>query len=184
MKLSNFNGGISMLYYPKKQPKKAALISVILYACAAVMFIISGFLTPKLAWQLLGLVFISVGIFFTARYILTDYKYVLKDIDRQGDEVKFTIIKINGKREAIMATFNLLDAYALEKCKKLSAFEKEHGKVNKFYSYCSNMSSPDTHMLAIKFNGLKVVLAVELNEEFANEIKSRMVNTSDENERS
>lgn len=169
-----------MLYYPKKQPKKAALISVLLYAGAAVLFIISSFFAPKLAYQLGALVFISIGIFFTSRYILTDYKYVIKDIERAGDEVKFSIIKVSGSREAIMANFNLLDAYALEKCKKISQFEKKHGKVNKFYGYTSNFSSPDTYMLAIKFNGLNVLFGIELSEQFADELRARLTTTSDD----
>ncbi len=165
-----------MLYHPKKQPKKAALISVLLYAGAAVLFIISGFFAPRLAYQLGALVFISIGIFITSRYILTDYKYVIKDIERTGDEVKFSIIKVNGSREAVMANFDLLSAYALEKCKKISQFEKKHGKVNKFYGYTSNFSSPDTYMLAIEFNGLKVLFGIELSKDFAYELKSRLVN--------
>ncbi len=172
-----------MLHYPKKQPKKAAIISVCLYAGAAVLFTASGFFQPRLAWQLMALVLVSVGIFFTSRYILTDYKYVIKDIERPDGEVKLSIIKINGSREAIMADFKLLDAYAFEKCRSLRDFEKKHGKATKFYGYCSNFSSPDTHMLAINFNNMKVVFAIEANEEFAREIEARLViNKENQNE--
>ena len=114
--------------------------------------------------------------------MLTDYKYVITDIERPGDEVKFTIVKINGKREAIMANFNLIDAYALEKCKKISHFEKKHGKVDKFYGYTSNLSSPDTYMLAINFNQMKVLFGIELSPDFASEIRSRLVITEDNGE--
>jgi hypothetical protein len=148
---------------------------------AAMMFLISNFLTPRLAYQLLGAILASVGIFFATRYMLTDYKYVITDIERPGDEVKFTIVKINGKREAIMANFNLIDAYAIEKCKKISQFEKKHGKVNKFYGYTSNFSSPDTYMLAINFNQMKVLFAIELNDSFAAELKNRLTFNSDTN---
>ena len=168
-----------MLYYPKKQPKKAALISVLLYGGAAALFIVSGFLAPRLAYQLIALVLVSIGLFLTSRYILTDYKYVIKDIERTGDEVKLSIIKVNGKREAVMASFKLLDAYALEKCKKISQFEKKHGKVDKFYGYTSNLSSPDTYMLAINFNQMKVLFGIELSPDFASELRSRLVINED-----
>ena len=114
-----------MLYYPRKQPKNATLLSVILYMGAAAMFLISELAAPRLLWQLFALILVSVGIFFTARYLLTDYKYVIKDSEQSENQSKFTIIKVNGKREAIMATFNLVDAYSLERCKKLRAFEKK-----------------------------------------------------------
>jgi hypothetical protein len=170
-----------MFYIPKKEPKKAALASVILIMLAAMMFLISNFLPPRLIYQLIGAIFASVGIFFATRYMLTDYKYVITDIERPGDEVKFTIVKINGKREAIMANFNLIDAYAIEKCKKISQFEKKHGKVNKFYGYTSNFSSPDTYMLAINFNQMKILFAIELNDSFAAELKNRLTFNSDTN---
>lgn len=163
-----------MLYYPKKQPKKATVISLLLYAGAIILFIISGFLAPKLAYQLGALVLVAIAIFFTSRYILTDYKYVIKDAEKATDKIGFTIVKVNGKREAVMANFDLISAYAFEKCKKISAFEKKHGKVNKFYGYTSNLSSPDTYMLGIEFNGLKVLFAIEANEEFAEQIHIRI----------
>ena len=164
-----------MFFIPKKEPKKAAILSVILIMLGALMFSVSYVLTPRLAYQLLGAIFASVGIFFASRYMLTDYKYVITDIERQGDEIKFTIVKISGKREAVMANFNLIDAYAFEKCKKISQFEKKHGKVNKFYGYTSNFSSPNTYMLAISFNKMKVLFAIELDDDFAAELEKRLV---------
>lgn len=163
-----------MIYQSKKQPKKAALISVILYALAAVLFILSNFITPTMPYQLIALVLVSIGVFLTSRYILTDYKYVIKDAEYQGDKIKFLIVKINGKRESVMADFELSSAYALEKCKKISEFEKKHGKVNKYYGYTSNILSPDKYMLAIEFNNMKVLFGIEINERFAAELSARI----------
>ena len=163
-----------MIYYPKKQPRRATAISLLLYVGAIVLFIVSSFFTPTMPYQLSALVMVSIGLFITSRYILTDYKYVIKDAERASDKVGFSIIKVNGKREAVMATFDLLDVYAFEKCKKISVFEKKHGKVNKFYGYVSNLSSPDTYRLGLKFNGMKIILAIECSEEFSKEIEARI----------
>ncbi len=163
-----------MIYYPKKQPKRATAISLFLYIGAIALFIISSFFTPTMPYQLIALVLVSIGLFLTSRYILTDYKYIIKDAERSTDKIGFSIVKVNGKREAVMANFDLLDVYAFEKCKKISVFEKKHGKVNKFYGYVSNLSSPDTYMLALKFNGMKIILAIECSEDFAKEIKARI----------
>ncbi len=163
-----------MVYQPKKQPKKAALTSVVLYAISAVLFILGSFLTPSMAYQLAALVFISLGVFLTSRYILTDYKYVILDDDFDGNKTKFSIVKVNGNREAIMATFDFSSVYALEKCKKISEFEKKHGKTNKYYGYTSNFASPDKYMLAIEFNNMKVLFGIEPSEQFAAEISARI----------
>ncbi len=164
-----------MFYIPKKLPKKATLISIAAYFLAAIFFVLGEIFTPRLVFQLIALISVSIGIFFTSRYILTDYKYVIKDIEAKGEEVGFSIIKISGKREAVMANFDLLSVYAIEKCKKISDFEKKHGKVNKFYGYTSNFSSPDTYMLAINFNQMKVLFAIEISEQFFSEINARCV---------
>ena len=164
-----------MYYMPKKAPKLAGIISACSYGVAAALYLLGEFFKPRLVYQLAALVFVALGLFFTARYILTDYKYVITDIERKGAEATFTIVKVSGKRETVVASFDLLDVYALEKCRKSSDFEKKHGKVDKIYNYTSNFSSPDTYKLAIKFNGTRVLLSVELSDEFAEEIRVRTV---------
>ena len=166
-----------MYYVPKKQPKIAGIISVVLYGVAAGLYVLSEFITPRLVYQLAALVAVAVGLFFTSRYLLTDYKYVIKDIEQKDSEASFTIVKLSGKREAIIANFDIISIYALEKCRKNSEFEEKHGKVTKIYNYTSNFASPDTYKLAINFNNMKVLFSVELSEEFAAELKARMVQT-------
>lgn len=160
-----------MYYNPKKQPKKAGISSVLLYGAAALLYVAGEFIRPRLVYQAAALVCVAAALFITGRYLLTDYKYVLKDIDQKGGEVTFSIIKINGSREAVMANFKMLSAFALEKCKRLSTFEAIHGKADKYYNYCSNLSSDDAYKLGIDFNGMKVVFSIELSEEMAARIR-------------
>ena len=166
-----------MYYIPKKIPKAAGLISVGFYGAAAVFYVLGEFLKPRLAFQLPALVLIALGVFFTSRYILTDYKYVLKDIERKGEEVTLTVVRVNGKRETVVASFDLLDAYAFEKCKTNTEFEQKHGKVDKIYNYVSNLFSEERHMLAFTFNGKKVALTIELCPEFVANVRALLVNT-------
>ena len=172
-----------MYYVPKKLPRNACVTALILFGAAASLFFISEFFAPRLAFQLLALIAVSVAIFLVSRYVLTDYKYVITDIDAPGDEIKFTIVKINGKREAIMATFELKDAYALEKCRTTKEFERIHGKVTKLYSYVSNFMSGDVYKLAINFNNMKVLFSIEISEQFATEIKARIPENTDKNDK-
>jgi hypothetical protein len=171
-----------MFYIPKKTPRAAALISAASYALGAALFIAAEFLKPRLGYQLLALVFAAVGIFFTARYILTDYKYVLTEVDRKGAEANFSVIKLSGRRETPVASFDVRDIYAIEKCSKNSDFEAKHGKVNKIYSYVSNFASKDVYKVAVEFNGMKVLLSVELSEDFAEAIGLLLRVKNDKNE--
>ena len=160
-----------MYYKPKKQPKKAGISSVLLYGAAALLYVTGEFISPRLVYQAAALVCVAVALFITGRYLLTDYKYVLKDIDQRGAEVTFSIIKINGQREVAMANFKMLSAFALEKCKRLATFEAIHGKADKYYNYCTNLSSDDAYKLGIDFNGMKVVFSIELSDEMAQRIR-------------
>ena len=168
-----------MFYIPRKLPRNALITSLLMFIAAAALFLVSEFFNPRLAYQLLALAAVSFAIFLVSRYALTDYKYVIKDIDGPDQQISFTIVKINGKREAIMANFNLDDAYALEKLTKVSDFEAKHGKVNKLYNYKSNFMPSEAYMLAIKFNAMNVLFEVELSNEFANEIRLRMPNSEE-----
>ena len=163
-----------MIFSPKKTPKKAAVITVLLYVASAGALLCSRFLAPRLPYQLIALVCAAIAIYLTSRYLLTDYKYAIKDAERASDKIAFSIIKVNGKRENVMANFDLISVYAFEKCAKVSAFEKKYGKVDKFYNYTSNLGSPLKYMLAMEFNGMKVLFVIEADEEFAREITARI----------
>lgn len=168
-----------MFYYPKKLPKRAALTSIALAFAATVVFLLGELFAPRMIFQLVGLFFVSAAIYTVSRYMLTDYKYLLRDIDEKGGEATFSIIRITGKREVVMATFEMKDAYAIEKCKSIRAFEKRNGKVNKVFRYTQNMLSDDRYMIAINFNGMKILFCIELSDEFAHAVDHTMVKTDE-----
>ncbi len=164
-----------MIYYPKKNTGPAAAISIAMYCGAALLFLVSELGVPyKMVFQLAALVFLSFGIYFTARYMLTDYKYVIKDIEKPDDKVSFAIVKVNGKRETVTANFYLSSVYAFEKSEGVKKFEKKHGRVDKVYNDRSNFKTSQIYAMAIEFNGMKVLFLLELSEEFADEIRARL----------
>jgi hypothetical protein len=80
-----------------------------------------------------------------------------------------------------MATFDMKDVYAFEKCRSTKTFEKQHGKVNKVFNYVSNFLSNDVYKLAISFNGMNVLFSIELSDEFAHIIDTVMVKNDENN---
>lgn len=163
-----------MYYIPKKKPKAAGVLSVSLYGAATALYVLGEFISPRLMYQFAALVFAAAGIFFTSRYLLSEYKYVITDIERAGQEASFSIIKISGKRENAVANFDILSIYAMEKCRRNAEFEQKHGKVDKIYNYTSNLFSNDVYKLAIEFNGKKVLFSLEFSDEFAHELSIRL----------
>ena len=163
-----------MLYIPKKEPKKAAYTSAVSLVIATLLYTAGELLKiAKMPMQLTALGLFAFGIMLIARYLLTDYKYVLTDTERADKGPSFTIVKISGKREIAVATFDLSSVYKTHRCKSTKAFEKEHGRVDKVFNYCTNYRAEDRFAVAIEFNGMKVLIFIEADEIFEREIASR-----------
>lgn len=169
-----------MFYIPPKKPRAACVTGALLFGAAAILYFLGEFSYPRMIYQLSALILVTMAIFIASKFLLTDYKYVISDIESAGSEVTFVIVKVAGKRENVMAKFDIKDVYAIEKCKKVGAFEKAHGKVAKVFNYVSNFMSDDVYMLAIEFNGSRVLFSLELSDKFADEIRARMVPREDQ----
>lgn len=168
-----------MIYMPKKKPRKAVTVTVISLVAAIVLYVIGEIVGKyKMLFGLPALVLISLGLMILSRYLLCDHKYVLSDIESRGEETGFSIIKVSGSREAPLAHFDVISIYAAERHMSASEFEKKHGKVDKIYNYQSNLRPSDSCLLAIEFNGKKVLFLIEADERFFNEIKSVLAPTS------
>ena len=163
-----------MVYIPKKNPKRAAYTAAIAFVTATALYTAGEFLKiAKMPFQLSALCLFAFGIMLTARYLLTDYKYVIRDSERADKAPSFIIVKISGKRETPVATFDLTSVYKCGRYKRTRAFEKENGKVNKVFNYCTNYRADDCYAVAIEFNGMNVLLFVEADEIFEREIEAR-----------
>jgi hypothetical protein len=164
-----------MIYTPRKNPKKAAYVSGTSFALAVALYTVGEFLpSGRMLFQILALLALAFAIMLVSRYLLTDYKYVIRDAERIGQETSFSIIKISGKRETPVANFDFVSVYAFKRCKGAREFEKEHGRVDKVYNYSSNFMSEDACAMAINFNSKKVLLIIEADEIFERDIKARI----------
>ena len=169
-----------MMYIPVKKPKKATYVSAVSLVIAVALYTVGELLPiPKMPFQLAALGLIAFGIFLIARYLLTDYKYVITDSERADKDPSFTIVKISGKRETAVATFDFTSVYKCCRCKKTSEFEKENGRVDKVFNYCTNYRAEDRYAVAIEFNGMKVLIFIEADIIFEREIAGRAEKPSD-----
>lgn len=162
-----------MIFQPKKDTKIASVTTVLIYAAGGTMYFIGEFVSSfRMFFQFSALALIAFGIYLMSRYLLTDHRYVISDIERRGDEVTFSVVRVTGRRENVMASFDFDDVYAFEQI-SLKEFEKKHGKVNKVFNYCQNFRPESPYRMGINFNGMKIVLVIEADETLAYEIKAR-----------
>ncbi len=160
-----------MVLYPKKQPKKATFFTIASIVIAAIMYALGDIgIGPRAMFQLTSLILFAVGIMLMSRYLLTDYKYVISE---EGETRYLIIIKISGKRQVEMAKFDIKEVYALGRYKKVRDFEAENGKVSSVYNYTTNLMPANEYHVAVTFNGKKILLRLEGDEEFFNLISNR-----------
>lgn len=163
-----------MIYQPKKDTKKASVTTVLLFAAGGTMYFIGEFVSSfRMFFQFSALALIAAGMYLMARYLLTDHRYVISDVEKKDGEITFAVIKVTGNRENVMAKFDLADVYAFEQM-DLKEFEKKHGTVNKVYNYCQNYRPENPYRMGINFNGMKIVFVIEADETLASEIRARL----------
>jgi len=163
-----------MIYQPKKDTKKASVTTVLMFGAGGTMYFIGELVNSfRMFFQFSALILIAYGMMLMSRYLLTDHRYVISDIDSPGGEMSFSIIKVSGKRENVMANFDFSSVYAFEQV-SLKEFEAKHGKVNKVYNYCQNYRPEKPYRMGINFNGMKVLFVIEADEHLASEIRARI----------
>ena len=163
-----------MMYIPVKKPKKATYTAAGSIVIATALYTAGEFVKiAKMPFQLAALLLFAFGIFLIARYLLTDYKYVITDSESAEKDPSFTVVKISGKRETAVATFDFTSVYKCCRCTSTSEFEKKHGKVDKVFNYCTNYRAEDRYAVAIEFNGMKVLIFIEADIIFEREIADR-----------
>ncbi len=168
------------MYIPIKKPKKAAYTAAVSIAVATALYTVGEFVrVAKMPFQLVALAALAFGIMLIARYLLTDYKYVITDSERADKNPSFTIVKISGKRETAVATFDFTSVYKCCRCKSTAEFEKSNGKVNKVFNYCTNYRAEDRYAVAIEFNGMKVLIFIEADIIFERELSVRSEKPTD-----
>ena len=164
-----------MIYQPKKDTTKASITTLSLFGAGGLIYFLGEIVqTFRMLFQFSALIMFAVGVYLMSRYLLTDHRYVVSDIERRDGKVSFSVIRITGKRENIMANFEFSSVYAFEQI-SLMEFEAKHGKVNKVYNYCQNYRPAKPYRMGINFNGMKIVFVIEADDHLASQIRARML---------
>ncbi len=164
-----------MIYYPKKQPKKATIATLSTVIGASALYVVGDLgIGYRAVFQLSALLLFAVGIMLMSRYILTDHKYRISDPDENDGTTYFIIMKVNGQRSVEMAKFDMAEIYACERLRTVKEFEEKNGKVDKVFNYTSNLSPENEIQLAITFNQKKVLFRIEGEDDLLTLIVSKL----------
>lgn len=156
---------------------KTVALCAVSFAVGAALFILSML---KIGWslgeQIGALICFVTGIELTTRYIMTEYTYKLGGDD---DSSTLSVVKKGGSREMTVCNIDASSIVEIRKDGKMGDFEKKYGKIDVRYNYCTNMSPESTALIYFIFNDKKVLLRIETDEPFFDELCRRMTGEKD-----
>lgn len=168
----------SYTYTPVRKDKgrNALIISSLLYICAAVSWGAAIFdIGYRMISQVAAAVSLVIGIFISARYSLTDFKYMIQCSESVYGEntADFTVIKIQGKKSKTVCRLSLETAVAVIPKIKLSALEAKYGAIERKFNYRVNLFANDNEIYyyIFEFNGKYSVIEFEADKAFIGHFK-------------
>ena len=130
---------------PKKDMRRLNMLSSVLFIGAAILLgatFVFGDIPFKWAFQLIGIVMLTIAVFYFTRYIKRNFVYALEKTDAGVD---FTVTEINGRHIITVcriSTDNVIDVYtasANDSLQKKEAIAKAKANNRKFFNYSVDM---------------------------------------------
>jgi len=156
-------------YIPKKEIRSAAVFSGICFFAAAALLISSVFISHyKIIYELSAIIFATIGVQITARFILSGYVYILENTN-------FIIVKIAGKKSDTMCNISLDDSVSISgKHQKFSDIKSKFGKIAVRKNFCQNMFAADSYICVFEYGRDRGAVVFEADENFIKEMQMRL----------
>ncbi len=152
-----------MSFIPKKNGK-AAYLSLMFIITGVVLFAISGMLTYAWLFQLTAVALSVAGIQFLVRFVLSDFKYVIDDLDDGSSD--FIVYKTQGKNKIKVCHISLSSAEAIYS-------EKTKQRADRRYNYVQNTCADTTRIIFLDGDS-RIEIIIEVDAAFTDAIKARM----------
>ena len=131
---------------PARQNYGAHLITVTLFACASVSFVLSGVMgTFAILWQVLGLIFILPAIQLIARYMASRYLYRFRSFEDGQAELEIFAYR-GGERMQLVCCIGMDEITAIAPLTRENARAK---KGCKRYNYAQDLRPREATVLSI-----------------------------------
>lgn len=153
-----------MNFIPTKN-KKASNLSFGFIITGIILAAVSGFLVYSWLFQLIGVLISVAGIQILVRFVLTDFKYCIDDLDDGNSD--FIVFKKEGRRDLKVCHISLSTA------EKVIGSDKKEMTVSKRYNYVQNIGSPSASIIFLDGDSYIEVI-IEYDERFISELKKRI----------
>ena len=155
-------------YVPQKIIKNSAIMSCLCSVAAAVVLLLSFTEKYRFVWQTSFAVFATIAIQLTVRFILSNYIFIL-------DDVNFIITRTYSKNSKQLCNINLKNSLGIFDKKPSKEVERDIGKIEIRRSFCQNLWAGDKEYIYV-FEFDEKICAIKFNadENFIIEIKRRI----------
>ncbi len=152
-----------MSFIPKKNGK-ASKLAILFIATGIALFIFSGILPYIWFFQLAAVALTVAGIQFLVRFVLSDFKYVIDDLDDGTSD--FIVYKIQGKNKIKVCHISLFSAEEILNGQKCPSADRR-------YNYVQNLDGEKSSIVFLD-GDKKIEIIIEADSAFLNAINIRM----------
>lgn len=157
-------------YIPPKIIKNAAIAAGVCSTIAALLLLMSiliGAGIYKVLSQVACVVFATIAIQITTRYILSNYIFIL-------DDINFIIVRTFSKKSKQICNIKLNTAIEISKKTSFKEAEKKFGKLALSRIYCQNLWNSDEYTYIFEFDEKISAIKFDADDNFVNEMKLRI----------
>ena len=132
---------------PPRKTRTVTLLSGLLAACGAVLWIVSPYLGLLGLWRILGMLLICAGLYLVLRFVLHGYIYALEQ--HTDGRIDFSVTEQSGRRQVTVCRIDFADVTAIEtfsRGKKPPA--PEAGR--RVYHYCAEFRPAVLTVLSVR----------------------------------
>lgn len=161
-----------MKYIPERRTKKAMMYILCLFIIG-VVFVALSVNSNNFKWiyQFAWLVCLVLFIQSVTRYFIYEYSYVI-------NQDSFEIIQKSGKKQISLCNINFSTAVDVYTKAQYKLSKKNIGRIKTCYNYTQNFMPDNKFYYIFDFNGEKFCIVIEINGEFAGEMKAKIKKSS------
>ncbi len=152
-----------MSFIPKKNGK-ASYLSMLFIVTGIVLFAFSGMFPYTWLFQLAAVALSVAGIQVLVRFVLSDFKYVIDDLDDGSSD--FIVYKTQGKNKIKVCHISLSSAEEIYSGKPKRSTDRR-------YNYVQNTGA-DTSSIIFLDGDSRIEIIIEADAAFTQAIKERM----------
>lgn len=162
------------VYEPPKWNRANTLVPLVLYIAALLAYVGSPLVTYSAILQTVAMVTLVAAILLTARYSLSSRRYLLSEANEEEPYGSIRVLRVQGERTTTLCDLSLDEAIDFFPHKKKKELTAQIGKIGYYQDHRRNLTPAVCYDLVVRVQGKPAVLVLELDETFAELLRSRI----------